>query len=74
MNSETIKAIRISKNMSQAEFAASLGVAESTIATVEARHRNVSDRLRIRVAQIYGGDPEVEQAIRNAKKFEQLPK
>jgi len=72
VNSETVHAIRISKGLSQAAFAKSLGVAESTIAAVESRHRNVSDNLRTRIKQTFGGDPEVEEALKRAKEFEKL--
>lgn len=72
MNSDTIRAIRVSKGMSQAVFARSIGVAESTIAAVESRHRSVSDRLAHLIKQHYGADPDVLEAIRREKQFDRL--
>lgn len=72
MKGSTVKAIRISKGLTQAEFAEILGVVESSISRIESGQRGVSDRIRIRIAQLFGGDPEVEQAIQRARAFEKL--
>jgi len=73
MKGSTVKAIRISKGLTQAELAELLGVVEATISRIESGQRNVSDRIRIRIAQLFGGDPEVESAITKARAFEKLP-
>ena len=73
MTDETVRLIRNAKGLTQAEFALELNVSAATIAAVESKQRNVSDNLRIKIAQKYGGDPEVEQAIIRARAFEKLP-
>ena len=70
MTGETVKAIRISKNMTQDEFAEILKVSRSCIAAVESGHRAVSDGLRIRIRQKFGGDNEVAEAMRRFKLFD----
>lgn len=72
MNSETVRAIRVSKGLSQTAFAKSIGVAESTIAAVESGHRRVSYNLQLRIKQRYGGDEAVEEAFRRAKEFDKM--
>lgn len=69
---EIIRSIRVSKNLTQVEFAAQLRVSRSCIAAVESGHRKVSDRLRTLIAQTYGGDATVHEAFRRAKEFSRL--
>ncbi|MGG6309982.1 helix-turn-helix domain-containing protein [Paenibacillus macerans] len=71
MNGFAIRAIRISKNMSQREFADTLGISPTWLCEIEKERRPVSDRVRIRVSQLYGDDDAVEM-IRRAKMSEQL--
>jgi transcriptional regulator with XRE-family HTH domain len=69
---EIVRSIRVSKNLTQVEFASKLHVSRSCIAAVESGHRKVSDRLRTIVAQTYGGDEAVHEAFRRAKEFSRL--
>lgn len=72
MNGETVRAIRIYKEMTQPEMAALLKVSTSTIAAVENGHRIVSDNLRIRIAQTFGAGDDILEAIARAKESERL--
>lgn len=72
MSGEAVRAIRISLNLSQREFASMLKVSRSVIAAVESRHRSVSDNLRIRIAQTFGCGDEVIEAITRAKESSKL--
>lgn len=72
MNGEAVRAIRISKNMTQPEFAAVLKVSRSCIVAVENGYRAVSENLRIRIAQTFGGDDDVTEAMARAKEFGKL--
>ncbi|MDQ8733201.1 helix-turn-helix transcriptional regulator [Paenibacillus sp. LHD-38] len=72
MNGDAVRVIRISKDMNQKEFAAILAVSRSCIAAVESGHRAVSDKLRTRIAQTFGGYESVMEAFRRAKEFGKL--
>lgn len=72
MSGEDVRAIRISRNMTQTEFAAYLRVSRSTIGIVESGHRPVSDNLRIRIAQTFGCGEDVIEAIARAKNSAKL--
>lgn len=72
MNEETVRAIRVSLNMTQEEFAAVLNVSRSSIAAVESGHRVVSNKLRTRIKQTFGDDKTVAEAIRREKEFDRL--
>lgn len=67
MNGETVRAIRVYKEMTQPEFAAVLKVSKSCIAAVESGHRVVSDNLRIRIAQTFGMGTDILEAIAAAR-------
>jgi len=51
INNEMVKAARLNKRMTQAEFAELLGVSASTIQHVESGRRGVSETLRARLIQ-----------------------
>lgn len=51
INNEMVKAARLYKRMSQAEFGDLLGVSASTIQHVESGRREVSETLRARLIQ-----------------------
>ncbi|RED32417.1 helix-turn-helix domain-containing protein [Paenibacillus sp. VMFN-D1] len=72
MNAGTVKAIRLSKNMSQQEFADALHVSRQCITAVECGYRAVSSNLRIRIAQKFGTGPDIVEAIERAKQSENL--
>ncbi len=72
MNSDTVRAIRVSTGQSQVAFARSIGVAGSTIAAVESYQRDVSDRLAHLIKQHYGADPDVLEAIRREREFDKM--
>jgi transcriptional regulator with XRE-family HTH domain len=67
MNREALRAIRIFHGMTQSQFAAALGVSDSCIGSAESGYRNVSDNLRVRVAQRFGMSAAVLEAIAAAK-------
>ncbi|MFD1955830.1 helix-turn-helix transcriptional regulator [Paenibacillus thailandensis] len=67
MSGDAVRAIRISKNMSQSEFAAALKVSRSLIEAVENERRAVSHNLRIRIAQTFDVTDEMLELIRRAK-------
>lgn len=67
MNREALRAIRIYHNMTQSQFAAALGLSKSCVASAESGYRNVSDNLRVRVAQRFGMGEEILEAIAAAK-------
>ncbi|MEI3606907.1 helix-turn-helix transcriptional regulator [Pseudogracilibacillus sp. SE30717A] len=50
MKGNLVRTIRHYKGMTQPQFSKWLGVAESTIAQVEAGHRNVSENLASKIA------------------------
>lgn len=72
MNADILRTIRVSKNLTQQEFAKSLRVATSTIAMIESNQRKISDKLRTRIKQTYGGDETVAEAIRREKEFDKM--
>ncbi|MNJ47743.1 Helix-turn-helix domain protein [compost metagenome] len=72
MRGSAIRAIRISKNMNQSDFAKALGIGATWLCQIEKERRPVSDRVRIRVSQLYGDDEEAIEMIRRAKKSEEL--
>lgn len=72
MSGEAVKAVRISKGMSQPEFAEALKVSRSCIAAVESGHRPVSSALRIKIAQNFGTGEDIIEAITRAKESVKL--
>ncbi|MGC6589841.1 helix-turn-helix transcriptional regulator [Paenibacillus sp. Dod16] len=72
MNAETVKAIRLSKDMSQQDFADALRVSRQCITAVECGYRAVSSNLRIKIAQTFGTGPDVMEAIERAKESSKL--
>ncbi|TLS53386.1 helix-turn-helix transcriptional regulator [Paenibacillus antri] len=72
MSGDAVRAIRISKNMSQPEFAEVLNVSRSCIDAVESGRRAVSRKLRIKIAQTFGVDDEIIEAIARAKDSNKL--
>ncbi|MCM3497669.1 MULTISPECIES: helix-turn-helix transcriptional regulator [Paenibacillus] len=72
MNAGTVKAIRLSQNMSQQDFADALRVSRQCITAVECGYRAVSSNLRIRIAQTFGTGPDIVEAIERAKESEKL--
>lgn len=67
MSAMGVKAIRLSENLTQQEFAARLGVSQSLIGDVERGRRRVTENLRIRIAQQFGTGDKVIEAIARAK-------
>lgn len=72
MDREALRAIRIFNDMTQSQFAEALGVSHSCIAAAESGYRNVSDNLRVRVAQRFGMSDEVVRAVKDARTSTQL--
>ncbi|MEK5420170.1 helix-turn-helix domain-containing protein [Paenibacillus sp. FSL L8-0708] len=72
MNGFAIKAIRIGKGMTQVDFAAQIGISAQWLSAVESGTSPVSDRVRIRIGQLYGDDPEASELIRRAKLSDSL--
>jgi transcriptional regulator with XRE-family HTH domain len=72
VSGEAVRAIRISKDMTQPEFAAVLRVSKSCIAAVESGHRAVSANLRVKIAQTFGCGPDIIEAIARAKDSDKL--
>ncbi|RAI96870.1 helix-turn-helix protein [Paenibacillus pabuli] len=72
MDAQSVRAIRISRNMRQTDFAEALSVSRSCIAAVEGGHRPVSYNLRIRIAQVFGTGDDVITAIQRAKDSDKL--
>ena len=72
MGGDAVRAIRISRSMSQADYASSLGVSRSLIEAVENGRRPVSRHLRIKIAQVFGTGEDTLQAIERAKQSELL--
>lgn len=72
MSGEAVKAIRISKGMTQPEFADALNVSRSCIAAVESGHRPVSQTLRFKIAQTFGTGDDILEAITRAKESAKL--
>lgn len=69
MNKETVKSIRLYLNMSQAAFADHVGVAESTIAMIEAGHRVVTDKIASRIARKFKVTPEFFEFVENHRRL-----
>jgi len=67
MNGLAVKAIRLSKGMTQAEFGESIGYSQTYLAAIEAGSKAVSDDVRIRIAQVYGTGDDIKEAITRAK-------
>ncbi|KGE20804.1 helix-turn-helix transcriptional regulator [Paenibacillus wynnii] len=67
MDREALRAIRIYHGMTQLQFSAALNVSKSCIASAESGYRNVSDNLRVRVAQRFGMSEEVVKAVKDAR-------
>ncbi|MCU6709787.1 helix-turn-helix domain-containing protein [Paenibacillus sp. J5C_2022] len=72
MNGETVRAIRVYKDMTQPEMAELLKVSTSTISAVENGHRAVSRELRLRIAQTFGTGDDIMEAIARARDAERL--
>jgi len=72
MNGDTVKAIRLSRNMTQPEFAAAVKVSQSLVWAVENGQRSVSDSLRIKIAQTFGTGDDIVEAIARAKESSKL--
>lgn len=72
MTGDAVKAIRISRSMSQDEFAGALSVSRSCIAAVETGRRIVSHTLRVKIAQVFGTGDDVLTAIQRAKESDKL--
>lgn len=56
MNSETVKALRYYKGMTQQQLADATGFSQSLIAHVESGVKNVSPRLRHELLKLIGDD------------------
>lgn len=69
MNSNSFKALRLKKGMTQKEYAEMLGVSESTIAAIESGRRSISDLVRARLAQKIDID---EDSIYFLESFEKI--
>ncbi|MBP1913253.1 transcriptional regulator with XRE-family HTH domain [Lederbergia galactosidilyticus] len=69
MNVETFKAIRLYLEKNQQEFAEFLGVANSTVAGIEAGNRPISDQVRARVARKFSVDAEFLEFMERNKKL-----
>lgn len=67
MTATGVKAIRISLNLTQAEFSSKLRVSQSLICAVEAKRRSVTENLRFRIAQTFGTGENIMEAIARAK-------
>jgi transcriptional regulator with XRE-family HTH domain len=67
MDREALRAIRIFHGMTQSQFAEALGISKSCVASVESGYRNVSDNLRVRVAQRFGMSEDVVRAVKDAR-------
>lgn len=52
MNSQDFKQIRLSKDLSKAEFGKLLGISPSHVSHIEAGRRNVSERTRAKIARV----------------------
>lgn len=72
MSGEAVRAIRISKDMTQPVFAAMLNVSTSCIGAVESGHRAVSHKLRTKIAQTFGTGDDIIEAIARAKDANKL--
>lgn len=56
MNGNTIKAIRYHYGLSQKELASKLGISAPYLCAIEAGRREVSERVRIKLAQLFDFD------------------
>ncbi|MNL16440.1 hypothetical protein D3C87_1374830 [compost metagenome] len=72
MTGPIIRALRISKRMTQAEFSAALGISPSWLCEIEKERKPVSDRVRGRVGQLFDSEEEIIEIIRRAKMTERL--
>lgn len=72
MNGDTIKAIRIYLGLSQPEMAKKLGVTASYICQMECKQKQVSDAIRIKIAQTFDVTEPMLEAIRRAKLSDKL--
>lgn len=72
MNGVAVRAVRISKGMTQEDFAKILNVSRSCIAAVESGFRPVSPALRIKIAQTFGTGEDITEAITRARESEKL--
>ncbi|MGN7409853.1 helix-turn-helix domain-containing protein [Sporosarcina sp. SAFN-010] len=68
MDAKQFKEIRQSKYMTQAEFGALLGLAQSTVQHIEAGRNVISDRTRARLAQVV----DIEELISFSRQIEEL--
>lgn len=55
-NGDVFRDLRLSKRMTQQQFAEALGVSQSHVAHVEAGRRDISRSIQIRLAQIIDVD------------------
>lgn len=68
MNNQMFKSIRLYRDETQSEFAAFLGISESSVAGIEVRNRPVTDRIRARLAHRFEVTPDfIEFVERNDK-------
>ncbi|MED4127482.1 helix-turn-helix transcriptional regulator [Shouchella miscanthi] len=53
MNKETFRALRLKEGLTQKEFASILGVSTSSVEAIESGRRNISDKVRAKLATEY---------------------
>ncbi|MBM7838347.1 transcriptional regulator with XRE-family HTH domain [Alkalihalobacillus xiaoxiensis] len=53
MNREIFRALRLKEGLTQKEFASILGVSTSSVEAIETGRRNISDKVRAKLAQEY---------------------
>lgn len=72
LSGEDVKAIRVKMDLTQSEFAHLLGVTQTWISYIETGQRQVTGKLRIKIAQTFGVGPEIKKAIADAKASAEL--
>lgn len=70
MNAEHFKAIRLSKRLTQKQFADLLGVSRSTVEAIENGRRPISDTVRARLAQEVDASDELFSFLHRYIKFD----
>ncbi|WP_373230379.1 helix-turn-helix domain-containing protein [Cohnella sp.] len=72
MKGETVRAIRVYHELSQNSMAAQLGLTAGYLCMIESNKRAVSDVVKLKIAQRYGVDDSLIEALRRSSLISKL--
>lgn len=72
MNNETFRNIRIYLGLTQKEYGEKIGLARQSVSLIELGERVVTNRVRMRVAQVFNLDEEFIESMSRYNKLSDL--